>query len=220
MKAGAFFGAWIRTAAALALIAAAALPLDSQERRFQAAIAGGLHRHSAYGAEGDYIQGENDFPVTPAHSASVLNLSLSYALKPWLAVEYDCRFVGSSPVVLRDPSDGDVLRCRSNRHFSFALALLVRLPAGRIRPYLAVGGGVDRIEAKEETVETELGQIISWPAPGENELVAPLLQAGGGVEIFLGRAFGIRLGGRYILILDDPADVRSISATAGLFLRL
>jgi hypothetical protein len=145
---------------------------------------------------------------------------LSYAVKPWLAVEYDGRFVGSAAVVLRDPSDGDVLRCRSNRHFAFALTLLLRLPAGRVRPYLALGGGLDRMEAKEETVTTDLGQVISWPAPGEDALLAPLVQAGGGVEILVGKAFGVRLDGRYILILDDPADVRAVSATAGLFLRL
>ncbi|MBN2207633.1 MAG: hypothetical protein JW742_09535 [Candidatus Aminicenantes bacterium] len=220
MNTGALRDIGIRAAAGLALIAATALPLASQERRFQIAVAGGAHHHFAYGSDGDYVQGENDFPATPAHTASVFSLSLSYAFKPWLAVEYDGRFVGRSALTLSDPSDGDVLRCRSHRHFGFALALLLRLPAGRIRPYLAVGAGLDRIEAREETVETERGHVLSWPPPGDDALIAPLLQAGGGVEVFAGTAFGFRLDGRYILVLDDPAEVSSFSATAGLFLRL
>lgn len=209
-------------AAALAFIAAVALPLaaQEQERRFQIAVAGGAHHHFTYGADGDYVQGDHDFPVTPAHTASALVVSLSYAFKPWLAVEYDGRFVGSAELLLRDPSDGDVLRCRSYRHFGFALALLLRRPSGRLRPYLALGGGLDRIAAGELTAMTEQGMVISWPPPGEDELIAPLLQCGGGLEIFVGRSFGLRFDGRYIHILDDPADVRAVSASAGLFLRL
>ena len=209
-----------KTAAVLAVALAAAAPLCSEEGRFQVALAGGFQRHFSYGSERDYVQGEHDFPVTPAHDASVFGLSLSYAFKPWLAVEYDGRFIGSSSLILRDPSDGDLLRCRSNRHFSFALNFILRLPGGRIRPYLFFGGGLDRIEAKEETVISDFGHEVYLPPPSENDLVAPLLQFGSGVEVGLFRAFGIRLDGRYALVLADPASVRSVSLTAGFFLRI
>ena len=104
--------------------------------------------------------------------------------------------------------------------FTFALSLVIRLPKGRIRPYLSFGGGLDRIEAKEETVVSDFGYEIYLAAPSENELVAALLQFGGGVEVGLFKAFGIRLDGRYSLVLADPATVRGVSLTAGLFLRI
>lgn len=209
------------TVFSLALLAALAPGfLRADEGRFQVAFQVGVQRHFAYGSETDYVPGENDFPVTPAHNASVFALSMSYAFKPWLALEYDGRFIGAAKLALSDPSDGDVLRCRSNRHFSFALGLVFRAPRGRLRPYVAVGGGLDRLEAKEETVVSDHGYEIYLAAPPESELIAPLIQLGGGVEVGVFKMIGIRLDGRYAIVLADAATVRALSLTAGLFLRL
>ncbi len=198
----------------------APLALLADEGRFQVTFQGGGYRHFLYGAEKDYIQGENDFPVTPAHTSSAFGMSLSYAFRPWLALEYDGRIVGTSALVLKDPSDGDTLRCRSNRHFSFALGLVFRLPKGKIRPYLVVGGGLDRLEAKEETVVTDYGNEIYLAPPPESELIAPLLQLGGGVEVGIFKGFGIRLDGRYAIVFADPHSVRAAGFAAGIFLRI
>lgn len=191
-----------------------------ETRNFQFAVFGGLHHQAAYGSDKDYIQGENDFPTTPAHTSGLAGFSLTYFFTPRFAVEYDGRFVRSSRVTSRDPSDGDTLTFETNRHFTMTLNLILELPLGRFRPYLALGGGLDRMEARGEHLVTALGHEIIVDDPAESGLIDPVLQAGGGLRALFFKGLGLSLDGRYVVILDKPSSLRGLSFSLGLALRI
>jgi len=195
--------------------------LDGAETRsFQLAVFGGLHHQAAYGSDQDYIQGENDFPVTPAHTSGMVGFGLTYFFTPHLGLAYDGRFIRSARVTSRDPSDGDELTFETNRHFAMTLELVLELPLGRLRPYLAVGGGLDRIEARGERLTTALGHEIIIEDPTESGLLDPVLQAGGGLRLFLFKGLGLSVDGRYVVVLDRPSSLRGLSVGLGLAWRL
>jgi len=190
-----------------------------ETRNFQLAVFGGLHHQAAYGSDQDYVRGENDFPVTPAHTAGMVGFGLTYFFTPHLGVEYDGRFVRSSPVTSRDPSDGDTLAFETNRHFTMTLNLVLGLPLGRFRPYLAAGGGIDRMEARGEQLTTALGHEIIIDDPAEGGLLDPVLQAGGGLLVLLFKGVGLSLDGRYVVIFDTPSSLGGLSFGLGLVAR-
>jgi len=195
--------------------------LDGAETRsFQLAVFGGLHHQAAYGSDQDYIQGENDFPVTPAHRSGMIGLGLAYFFTPHFGLAYDGRFIRSARVTSRDPSDGDTLTFETNSHVAMTLDLVLELPLGRFRPYFAVGGGLDRMEARGERLTTALGHEIIIDDPAESGLLDPVLQAGGGLRVFLFKGLGLNLDGRYVVVLDRPSSLRGLSVGLGLAWRL
>lgn len=191
-----------------------------ETRNFQLAVFGGLHHQAAYGSDKDYLQGENDFPVTPAHTPGMVGFGLTYFFTPHFGIEYDGRFVRSSRVTSRDPSDGDTLTFETNRHFAMTLNLVLEVSLGRFRPYLAVGGGLDRMEARGERLMTALGHEVIVDDPAENGLLDPVLQAGVGLRVLFFKGVGLGLDGRYVLILDKPGSPRGLSFGLGLVVRL
>jgi opacity protein-like surface antigen len=192
----------------------------AETRSFQLTVFGGRHHLAAYGSDRDYVRGENDFPVTPAHSSGMFGFGLTYFFTPHFGIEYDGRFIRSSRVTSRDPSDGDELTFETNRHFAMSLELVLEFPLGRFRPYLAAGGGLDRMEARGERLTTALGHEIIVEDPAESGLLDPVLQAGGGLRVFLFKGLGLNLDGRYVVVLDRPSSLQGLSFGVGLALRL
>jgi hypothetical protein len=142
---------------------------------------------------------------------------LSFALfGKALGLELDARWVFAGPVVLEDPSDGDAVEVLAGPQASLALSLVLRAPAGRIRPYILAGGGANVLLSQDAEVRTTYGFEISLPAPPLRERIDPELHAGGGVLIFLSGRLGLRLEARYVWVLDRPQAVRGVQAAAGL----
>jgi len=109
------------------------------------------------------------------------------------------------------PSDGDELTFETNRHFAMSLELVLEFPLGRFRPYLAAGGGLDRMEARGERLTTALGHEIIVEDPAESGLLDPVLQAGGGLRVFLFKGLGLNLDGRYVVVFDRPSSLQGLS---------
>lgn len=187
------------------------------ENKFQFSIFGGINNVFKYGSENDYVMGENDFPVTPAHKPASFGASIGYFFTDNIGIELDGRYYLSSKVILEDPSDQDSVEVDASKHFSIALNIFYRLSGGDFRPYLVVGGGFDMLSAKDETYTSEYGYEIEFIAP--ETTTGLLAQVGGGIQYFLSSSAGARLDVRYVLIFDDPDNINSLSIMAGVFIR-
>jgi hypothetical protein len=189
----------------------------AQEKRFQLSLFGGASHVFAYGSEDDYIFGENDFPVTPSHTPLNFGLSFTLFLTDLFGIEIDGRYFLSTAMILEDPSDADTVEVDSSKHYSLAANLILQLGNGKVRPYVVLGGGFDKLLAEDQTYISEYGWDIDFLVP--EKTVEMLAQAGAGVMIFLLDRAGLRLDARYIHIFSDPDDVRSINGTVGFFIR-
>jgi hypothetical protein len=179
----------------------------------------GINHHYEYGSVEEYEMGYNSFPVMPAHSPRNYGASFAYFITHWFALETDVRSTGRTDVTLIDPSDGDTLTIQTPKHLSVSLSFLFEPLRGRISPYLLLGGGINRIQAVDETYISEYEYEVIMQTPPEDSRVDVLLQGGVGVNALLYRNFGLRADVRYQVVFDDPYEVRSLNATLGLIAR-
>lgn len=185
--------------------------------KFQFSIFGGINTVFKYGSEDDYIMGENDFPVTPGHTLPSFGVSIGYFFTDNIGIELDGRLYSSSKITLEDPSDQDTAEIDASKHYSLSLNFIYRLLKGSLRPYFAIGGGLDKVSAKDETYTSEYGFEIEFLAP--EKTTDPLVQVGGGIQYFVSPSVGARLDVRYILIFDDPDNISSLNVMAGAFIK-
>jgi len=189
----------------------------SQEKKFQASIFGGINHVFEYGSEDDYEMGGNDFPVTPAHTSVSFGAAFAYFFTNNLSVELDGRYMLGSNVTLEDPSDQDTVEITTSKHYSLTLNFIYHFLSGKFRPYLVVGGGIDKLIVKDETYTSEYGYEIEFIAP--EKTIDPLAQVGAGIQYFMSQNLGVRLDIRYVLIFDDPNNVSSIHFVGGALFR-
>lgn len=197
-----------------------ALPLltgSAHAQKFQFSVFGGLNHVFEYGSEDDYALGENDFPVTPAHTPLALGASLAYYFSENLGLELDWRYVLSSKVTLEDPSDQDTVAIDSSKHYSLTLNLLYQFMSGKLRPYVLAGGGFDKLLAEDATYTSDYGFEITLEAPEKTlDAVANL---GAGLNYFVSDSLALKLDVRYVMIFADPKNVNSLSSVVGFSLR-
>lgn len=201
-------------AAALLAGAGAAGALDRQSLF---TLSAGLHHVFDFGTVEDYVRGVNDFPVTPAHRPPQAGLAFGRVSGRWL-FEVEARWIGSSAVVLEDPSDGDTIEVPTSPRAVASLAVFFLPVRGRLRPYLGGSAGVDVVLAGDTEATSRAGFDIRIPAPAFKDRFDPILQAGGGLLAALGGRIGLRLDGRYVWVLDRPKPVRGVQATLALTL--
>ncbi len=184
-------------------------------QRFQVSLFGGWNRVFEYGSDDDYVLGENDFPVTPAHTPLNFGAALSFFLTEKIGIELDGRYALSSKVTLVDPSDQDTLEIYTSKHYSITLNFAYRFLEGRFRPYILIGGGIDKLLAKEESYTSEYGFQIDFLPP--EKTIDPIANIAAGVQFFIRSRLGARLDLRYSIIFDDPDNQNSLSIAFGLF---
>lgn len=206
----------LRRAIGLGLMLMAFLPGFSWAQKVRASFLTGGCIMLAYGSEQDYVLGENDFPVTPAHSSIQLGGALGLPLNEKLMLELDGRFVFSSPVTLEDPSDEDTVRIDTSRHLMLGLNLVYRMSGGRFRPYVLVGAGLDKVFAEDMTATSEYGFDIILEAPSGGEGLDPLINLGAGGMFALSPRLALRLEARYVLIVDSPKKPSGLCLSLGL----
>lgn len=188
-----------------------------QQKRFQLFVFGGVNHVFEYGSEDDYVMGENDFPVTPAHTPANLGAAFAYFFTENIGIELVGRYTLSSQAILRDPSDQDTVKIDTSRHYSFSLNLLYQTLKGKLKPYFVLGGGIDKLLVKEEIYISSFGYEIEFIAP--EKTIDYFANFGVGIHYFISPSLGARVDVRYILIFDDPNNVMSLSPVVGLFLR-
>jgi hypothetical protein len=202
---------------AFAILGVFSASVSGQVRHVELSVLAGINSHFAYGTAADYVLGQNDFPVTPAHGP--LLLGLGAALR-WgrFGIELEGRYTRAASVVLTDPSDGDTVAVKTLAHVSGTVSLVYSPLAGRLRPYLEAGGGLDVVLAKDATYTTRDGYVLDVPAPAPKDRFDPEVHAGAGLFLDFSRGFGLRLDGRYVWVLDSPRAVRSLQFGGGLVL--
>jgi hypothetical protein len=202
---------------AFAVLGVFSVSVSGQTRRIELSVLAGINSHFAYGTTADYVLGQNDFPVTPAHRP--LLLGLGCALR-WgrFGIEFEGRYTFATSVVLTDPADGDTVNVKTLSHLAGTVSLVYSPFVGRLRPYLEAGGGLDVVFAKDASYATRDGYVLDVPAPAPKDRFDPEVHAGAGVFIDFSRRFGLRLDGRYVWVLDKPSAVRSLQLSGGLVL--
>jgi outer membrane protein W len=208
-----------KTALILAALLAVAAMGQAQSGKVQITAFYGVNQHYEYGSVEDFESGYNHFPVMPAHSPRNFGGSFAYFFTRWFGLEYDMRSTGRTEVTLTDPSDGDTLTIQTPKHLSITLNVLLEPLRGRISPYILLGGGINRVQAVDETYITEYGFEVIMQTPSEDSRVDMLVQAGAGVNALVYKYFGLRADVRYMVVFDDPYQVRSLNATLGLIAR-
>lgn len=188
-----------------------------QPRKFQLSLFGGFSHVLEYGSEDEYVMGENDFPVTPAHTPLNFGAALAYSFLKNIAIELEARYTLSSKVTLVDPSDQDTVEVNTSSHIAATLNFIYHFSKGKVRPCLVIGGGIDWLLAKDETYTSEYGYEVEFLAP--EKTINPFIQGGGGIHYFLSPKAGVKLDLRYGLIFDEPNKVSSINLALGFFLR-
>lgn len=188
-----------------------------QQKKFQVSLYGGLSQVFEYGSDEEYTLGENDFPVTPAHSPLGFGAALAYSLGKNMALQLQVRYTLSSKVALVDPSDQDTVEINTSIHLAATLDLIYRFLNSKITPYLVFGVGIDGLLAEDEVYVSEYGYEVEFLAP--EKTVDPVAQAGGGILYFLSSKAGLKLELRYGVLFDKPVRIHSLNIDFGFFLR-
>jgi len=189
-----------------------------QQRKFQVSFFGRASYVLEYGSEDEYIMGENDFPVTPAHTPLGFGAALAYSFNKNIAIELEATYTLSSEVALIDPSDQDTLEVHTSSHMAATLNFIYHFLNSKVRPYLVFGVGIDSLLAKDETYTSDYGYEVEFLAP--EKTIDPVAQAGGGISYFLSPQVGVKLDLRYSLIFDKPNNINNLNLAFGFFLRI
>jgi len=188
-----------------------------QQKKLQISVFGGFSHVLEYGSEDEYVMGENDFPVTPAHMPLGFGAAFAYSFTKNMAFELEARYTLSTKVTLIDPSDEDTVEVNTSSHISGTLNFIYHFLKGKIRPYLIIGGGIDKLFAKDETYTSDYGYEVEFLAP--EKTIDPVAQLGAGIHYLPSPNTGARLDLRYGLIFDKPNTVNSLNIAIGFFLR-
>lgn len=186
-------------------------------QEFQLYFAGGINYLFEYGSEDDYAPGENDFPVTPAHTSPWFGLGFSYFFTDALGIEVDGRYYLSSKVTLTDPSDDDTVEYTTGKHLSMTLNLVYRCKRGSLMPYVVIGGGIDKLFAEDKTSTSAYGYEIEFTTP--DKTLDPMANIGGGIQYLFRPNAGARVDVRYMIIFAKPERVSSLNLMVGVFIR-
>ena len=182
--------------------------------KYQVSLLVGMNNVFEYGSEEDYVLGENDFPVTPTHAPLNFGAAFALYLNDYIALELDWRFTLSSKVTLVDPSDQDEVDIDSSQHHTITLNFIYRFLQGSVKPYVVLGGGLDKLIAKDETYTTAYGFEVDFLAP--DKTIDPVANVGAGMLFSLSPNLGIRLDLRYVMIFADPDMLSSLNRVAGI----
>jgi len=196
-----------------------AFPGFSLGKKVQIGVYAGASHVFEYGSEEDYLAGGNDFPVTPSHNLTAFGGSLAYFFKPKFGIQFDLKYYQSTKITLEDPSDGDAVDIDTTKHRSITLSLIYQFNSKTVRPYLIVGGGIDKLSASNasgQVRQTRRGYPIEFTAP--SDLSDAVIHGGAGLNIFLTSYLGINIEVRYVLLFSDP-QVSSLDLTSGLVVR-
>lgn len=185
-----------------------------QAEKYQVSLFVGMNHVFEYGSENDYVLGENDFPVTPSHTPPNFGAAFALFIKDNIALELDWRYTLSSKVTLLDPSDQDEVEIDTSKHHTITLNFIYRFLRGNIRPYIVVGGGLDKLLAKDQMYITKYGFEVDFLAP--EKTVDPIANFGAGMQLFVSPNIGIRLDLRYVMIFAEPDSISGLNGVAGI----
>jgi len=159
--------------------------------------------------------GENDFPVTPSHTPPYFGLSFSYVITKNVKAELDWRYVFSSKIILSDPSDDDTVEIDTAKQYFVSLNVVYQCLQGKFRPFVLVGGGINKLLAEAGTFVSEYGYEIELGIP--DKTTALFAQFGGGIDFLLSSSFGLLADVRFVYLFTEPDNILSLFAGVGAY---
>jgi len=187
----------------------------AQDKKFKFSLIGGISSVFEYGSAEDYSLGENDFPVTPSHMPPYFGLSFSYFFANNVRAELDWRYVLSSKIVLSDPSDNDTIEIDTSKQYFASLNIVYQYLPFKFRPYVLVGGGINKLLAEAGIYISEFGYEIEWGIPYKT--TALFAQFGGGLDVPLSLSFGVLADVRFVYLFTEQNDILSLFAGIGAY---
>jgi len=187
----------------------------AQDKKFQFSLFGGVSSIFEYGSIEDYSLGENDFPVTPSHTPPYFGLSFSYVITKNVKAELDWRYVFSSKIILSDPSDDDTVEIDTAKQYFVSLNVVYQCLQGKFRPFVLVGGGINKLLAEAGTFVSEYGYEIELGIP--DKTTALFAQFGGGIDFLLSSSFGLLADVRFVYLFTEPDNILSLFAGVGAY---
>lgn len=188
-----------------------------QAKRFQFSLFGGITHVPAYGSDGDYVLGSNDFPSTPAHTPAFFGGAFAYSVTNRLGIELRAEYALATDLNLIDPSDQDSVTIPSAQHMSFSLNFHWALASGTISPYLIAGGGVDKISTGSSSYTTDYGYEVTFSAPART--LDYFLNAGAGLSWNITPSLGFFVEARYRFLFVRPDSIRDAAGSGGIRLK-
>jgi len=188
-----------------------------QTKKYRLTLCGGMNHVFAYGSAEDYVMESNDFPVTPAHTPLDFGAAFAYFLNDRLGIELRGQSTLAADMTLIDPSDQDTVTIKSAKHMSFSLNLLWEPTPGKVRPYLVLGAGLDKLSARAASYMTDNGYEVTFAAP--DKTLDFFINAGAGVCLFVTPSLGIQLDVRYRLLFAAPNRIQSLAASGGVLMK-
>ncbi len=122
--------------------------------------------------------------------------------------------LNSIKITLVDPSDQDNVEIDSSKHHTITLNFIYRFLKGNVKPYIVLGGGLDKLIAKDKTYLTQYDFEVDFLAP--DKTIDPLVNMGAGVQFFIRPNLGIRLDLRYVMIFADPDTLSGLNGVVGI----
>lgn len=154
---------------------------------------------SKMGNNSDYVPGENDFPVTPAHielgggGGVFINMSNMFAL------QFTADYLMGAEVDKEDPTDGETFKYKTYNNINVLGSVIVKF-GGQIQFFLSGGGGVSVLMPyADKEVQGSLGSIIMLTPPDKK--VHPMAALGGGV-MYHKKKFFIKAETLYTMVFD------------------
>ncbi len=180
------------------------------------AFSGGLNHVFQYGSESEYVPGENDFPVTPAHNNLTMAISYTRIFSHRYGFQLDLRRHSGTGLNLKDPSDDDEIQIDGAGHLTVTLNFVYFLSKSSIKPYLIAGAGMDFLTCtKEQTVTSKFGYTVTISPPEKNADLC--FNLGTGMDFSLGKRIGLNLELRYLIIAGEDR-INNVNFGAGIFL--
>ena len=141
------------------------------------------------GDNDEYLAGENDFPVTPAHGEAGIGLGVIWNLSKRFAIQFCGDYLFGGEVEKEDPSDKETCTYRTYDNINLIGSGIIRFGGGT-QFFISPGAGINILVPYDDTEKTgSLGSIIVIEAPAKK--IHPLMAFGAGVIHNMKKSFFI-----------------------------
>lgn len=185
------------------LLGLISLPQKSEtaqnKKRIYILFQGAYSMAQKLGSADEYVAGENDFPITPAHDEVGLGLGVIMNLSNRFAVQISVDYLLGAEVKKEDPSDGETCTYKTYDNVNLLGSGIVKL-GGKTQFFISPGVGINLLAPYADKEKTgSLGSIIVIEAPDKK--IHPMMVLSGGVIHNMRKTF-IKLEILYARIFD------------------
>ncbi|MBN2136000.1 MAG: hypothetical protein JW737_09735 [Acidobacteria bacterium] len=186
------------------------VPIE-KEKNIKFFIHGSYNMVQEMGSTGDYVAGENDFPVTPSHNEVGGGLQIMYHVSPLISIGLLGEYLTGTDVEKIDPSDNETYTYTTYDNVNILANVYLKF-GDELKFFVNAGAGFNMLMPYNDKEETgSLGSIIIVTKPDNSTNF--IFAAGGGIMYDLGGVTA-KLEGQYIS--NSELDKNSIIIRIGI----